>query len=259
MSIEHEHTRVELIHAEDEAKYLLRDAREIHAILRNLIAARALVSARLVPGNESVLSTLVEVDETGTELLLDGSADPQQNERIARAETLDCVTQLDRVRIEFLLHGQRFVMDDGMPGFRVPLPTELLRLQRRDFYRLQTPVTHPVSCAVRLPQADGSEREAELRILDISGGGVAIAVPPTGVRFEQGTEFDHCTLKLPDVAPMSARLVVRNLFRITTRNGIEMLRAGCEFLELPRGAEDAIQRYILRVERERSARERGQL
>ena len=29
--------------------------------------------------------------------------------------------------------------------------------------------------------------------------------------------------------------------------------------DLPRGAEDAIQRYILRVERNRSARERGRL
>mgnify|MGYP006173928317 CR=1 FL=1 len=113
--------------------------------------------------------------------------------------------------------------------------------------------------AIALPRTDGSRREAELRILDISGGGVAIAVPPVGVRFEQGTEFANCLLNLPDGPPIPARLIVRNLFRITNRSGAEVLRAGCEFADIPRRAEDAIQRYIHTVERERNARERGRL
>ena len=259
MTIDHEDTRIELIHADDEAKYVLRDAREILAVLRNLVGARALVSARLAPGNESVLSTLVEVAEDGSSLLLDGSADALQNQRMEHADALDCVTQLDKVRIQFLLRGQRLVEDGGSPGFRAPPPDALLRLQRREFYRLQTPISEAVSCTLALPRVDGSRREAELRILDISGGGVAIAVPPVGVQFEPGTEFPDSLLRLPDTAPIPARLVVRNLFRITRRGGAEVLRAGCEFADLPRGAEDAIQRYILRVERTRNARERGRL
>ena len=259
MTIDHEDTRIELIHADDEAKYVLRDAREILAVLRNLVGARALVSARLAPGNESVLSTLVEVAEDGSSLLLDGSADALQNQRMEHADALDCVTQLDKVRIQFLLRGQRLVEDGGSPGFRAAPPDALLRLQRREFYRLQTPISEAVSCTLALPRVDGSRREAELRILDISGGGVAIAVPPVGVQFEPGTEFPDSLLRLPDTAPIPARLVVRNLFRITRRGGAEVLRAGCEFADLPRGAEDAIQRYILRVERTRNARERGRL
>ena len=39
MTIDHEDTRIELIHADDEAKYVLRDAREILAVLRNLVGA----------------------------------------------------------------------------------------------------------------------------------------------------------------------------------------------------------------------------
>ena len=259
MTIDHEDTRIELIHADDEAKYVLRDAREILAVLRNLVGARALVSARLAPGNESVLSTLVEVAEDGSSLLLDGSADALQNQRMEHADALDCVTQLDKVRIQFLLKGARLVDEGGNAGFRCNLPESLLRLQRREFYRLQTPLSHAVTCTLALPQADGSRRNTELRILDISGGGVAIAVPPVGVPFEQGTEFANCLLNLPDGPPIPARLIVRNLFRITNRSGAELLRAGCEFADMPRGAEDAIQRYILKVERERNARDRGRL
>ena len=259
MSIDQEDTRIELIHAEDEAKYLLRDSREILAILKHIVSARALVSARLAPGRESYLSALIQVDDGEDGVLLDASADPLQNERILRADALDCVTQLDKVRIQFLLKGARLVDEGGSPGFRCALPDSLLRLQRREFYRLQTPIAEEVSCTIALPRTDGSRREAELRILDISGGGVAIAVPPVGVHFEAGTEFPGSLLRLPDTAPIAARLVVRNLFRITNRSGAEVLRAGCEFADLPRGAEDAIQRYILRVERTRNARERGRL
>lgn len=259
MTIDPDHTRIELIHADDEAKYVMRDGREILAILRNLVAARALVSARLAPGGESVLSTLVDVAEDGSSVLLDGSADTQQNARMERAEALDCVTQLDKVRIQFLLRGQRIVQEGGAPGLRAPRPTALLRLQRREFYRLQTPLSQGTICTVTLPREDGSRKEADLRIIDISGGGVAIAVPPVGVHFDKGDEFPDSLLRLPDTAPIPIRLIVRNLFRITSRGGAEVLRAGCEFADLPRGGEDAIQRYILRIERERSARERGRL
>ncbi len=259
MTIDPDDTRIELIHADDEAKYVLRDGREILAILRNLVAGRALVSARLAPGSESVLSTLIEVAEDGSSVLLDGCADAQQNARMERAEALDCVTQLDKVRISFLLRGQRFVEEGGSPGFRAAPPDALLRLQRREFYRLQTPISQGAVCTVTLPRTDGGRKEADLRILDISGGGVAIAVPPVGVRFEKGSAFPDSLLRLPDTAPIRTRLIVRNLFRITSRGGAEVLRAGCEFADLARGAEDVIQRYILRMERERSARERGRL
>ena len=259
MSIDQEDTRIELIHAEDEAKYLLRDSREILAILKHIVSARALVSARLAPGRESYLSALIQVDDGEDGVLLDASAAPLQNERILRADALDCVTQLDKVRIQFLLKGARLVDEGGSPGFRCALPDSLLRLQRREFYRLQTPLSHAVTCTLALPQADGSRRNTELRILDISGGGVAIAVPPVGVPFEQGTEFANCLLNLPDGPPIPARLIVRNLFRITNRSGAELLRAGCEFADMPRGAEDTIQRYILKVERERNASDRGRL
>ena len=57
MSIDQEDIRIELIHAEDEAKYLLRDSREILAILKHMVTVRALVSARLAPGEPTTLAS----------------------------------------------------------------------------------------------------------------------------------------------------------------------------------------------------------
>ena len=92
--------------------------------------------------------------------------------------------------------------------------------------------------------------------LDISGGGLAVLVPPTETAFEPDMEFADCRLMLPEIGPIATSLRVRNLFRITNRDGSVMLRAGCEFIDLPASMASTIQRYILKTERERNARER---
>lgn len=256
MATEHNQTRVELLHADDEARFLLRDPREILQLLKSLISARALTTAHLEPGSQSFLTVILDLIEANGALLIDGSKDEAINKQIEAAERITCITQLDRIRIQFALSGAtRSDRDDG-PVFAAPLPTEVLRLQRRDFYRLSMPVTHAVTCAIPMPLPGGGQKTVSLRILDISGGGIAVVVPPSDFPFEPGMEFSGCELKLPEVEPIRAQLTVRNLFRLVTRNGVEMFRAGCKFSVLPAHAESVIQRYILKVERERNARER---
>jgi c-di-GMP-binding flagellar brake protein YcgR len=257
MSSQNEQTRVELLQSDEHDRYLLRGPREIHQILQGLIDSRALLSAHLAPGNQSFLTTLVAI--TDDALLLDPSPDELINNRAVAAHRIVCTGHLDRIRIQFPLTGATLARHDNRPVLRAAPPEELLRLQRREFYRLQTPVTETVTCTIPFPHADGKAASVAVRVVDISGGGVAIMVPPDDVPFAPNMEFDHCVLSFPDHPPIPLRLKVRNLFRLTNRNGIEMMRAGCQFIDLPRSADSAIQRYILKVERNRSARERGML
>ena len=241
-------------------RFVLTNRREILAVLRGLVNARALVSARIMPGGENFVTAVLEVDDDGN-VLIDGGPDNALNTRIERAERVHCQTHLDKVRISFALEGLRRDMDSSDVGFWADPPTQLMRLQRREYYRLQIPLADKVVCVVPVPieGEDGRTRNVDLRILDISGGGVALAAPGDSFEFAEGMSFAGCTLMLPDTAPISTRLTVRNVFKIHKRNGAESLRAGCEFSELSRHADDAIQRYVLRVERERSARARGAL
>jgi c-di-GMP-binding flagellar brake protein YcgR len=47
------------------------------------------------------------------------------------------------------------------------------------------------------------------------------------------------------------------VFEITLRSGARIKRAGCEFVKLPGQMSTLVQRYIIKVERERKARESG--
>ena len=257
MSNDNEQTRIELVRSDDEEKYLVQKPGEIRQILAGIVNGRALITAQISPGNQSFLSPLVGITDDDTSLLLDGSRDESINSRLESAAEVVCVTQLQNVRIQFAVDTPTRVTVDGRPAFRALIPKEVLRLQRREFYRLQTPVTESVICAIPLADTTPGHGPVEVRIIDISSGGIAVAVPPSNFSFGPQMEFPDCTLRLPDADPIRTRLVVKNLFRLVNRNGIEMLRAGCQFLDLPRNADSVIQRYILRIERTRSARERG--
>ena len=106
------------------------------------------------------------------------------------------------------------------------------------------------------PRGEHREISVEASVLDISGGGLSITIPSEGMVVEPDMEFGNCRLMLPETGAIVTSLRVRNLFRITNRDGSITLRAGCEFTHLSSAMASTIQRYILKVERERNARER---
>jgi c-di-GMP-binding flagellar brake protein YcgR len=256
MSLEN-NTRVELLRSDDFAQYMLHDARQIKQILRALVESRALIATYLPSGNQSFLTAVLALIENEERLVFDASPDETVNRRVAAIDELICATQIDGIKIQFPLSGIQEVTYQGRDAFVADRPERLLRLQRREFYRLVAPITHELNCTIPIPQQGQEPRTIETRVLDISGGGVAVAVPPDEMELVPGMEFDGCRINLPDFGPVTVRVRVRNLFRLTNRNGVEVMRAGCEFVDLPNSANNLIQRYIFKVERDRSARERG--
>jgi c-di-GMP-binding flagellar brake protein YcgR len=133
--------------------------------------------------------------------------------------------------------------------FKVRIPREMLRLQRREYYRLVTSVINPVKCMINT-----SAGLIETVVVDISIGGVGVlAYREEGV-LKAGEVYQGCRITLPGTGEFALSLSVRTTFDITLKNGRLTHRAGCQFIDLPASVETAIQRYIIRVERERRAR-----
>jgi flagellar brake protein len=75
-----------------------------------------------------------------------------------------------------------------------------------------------------------------------------------GLKLEPGELFDGCRVALPEVGTITAKLQVRNSFPVTLKNGTVTKRTGCMFVQLTPSQEAMIQRYIIRLERERRAK-----
>ena len=91
-----------------------------------------------------------------------------------------CNTPHDKVRVQFIPRDLKTATHEGRAAFRAPLPDSVLRLQRREYYRLTMPVTQRLAC--RIPQPDGHLVEVES--VALSGGGLAVARPPDAVAFQ---------------------------------------------------------------------------
>lgn len=251
----HPATRFELLQSDDYEQYLLHERREIAYVLRQLAAHRCMITAYIGNSSRFLMSSVLSVSDDDRSLYLDVGHDEALNNEAAQADSLLCMTQLDKVKVQFPVKRPRLENFGKYPALFAETPDTLLRLQRREYYRLTAPVAHSLICRIPAP---GSSSRVEARVIDISGGGLAVIVPPKDMNLSADQKYFDCRLDLPDFGPVTATLRVRNIFKITSRSGTDMLRAGCQFEDLPVAMANAIQRYILRVERDRKARDIGQ-
>ncbi|MBP6096159.1 MAG: flagellar brake protein [Methyloversatilis sp.] len=244
-----EDIRFDLVEADDFARYVLDGQTDIVFYLRAMKDRKANVSVYAGRANESFLTALLAIDEQRGVVVFDAPRDEKLMERSARSAPLVFLTSLERVKIQFMVPRCTLVEFEGSPAFEIPLPTRMLRLQRRDYYRLILPPNPRLRCLI--PTGESGGRMVEATIVDISGGGLAVVAPPSSLSLSVDSLIDNCQITLPEVGTISATLQVRNVFRVTERGGTE-LRAGCQFIGLPGSADALIQRYILRMEKERA-------
>lgn len=242
--------------ADDYSRYLLHSRSEILFILRALRDKGSLVSVYFNEGNDFLLTTVLEVDDET--ITLECGTNAKTNEKALASPKLILVTAHDKVKIQFSTSALDATEHNGRPAFRTRLPQALLRLQRREYYRLTTPIANPLKCFIPMRMKDGKERIFEANVVDISGGGVAVVAPPEGVAFAPEMRFPNCRIELSDAGTVTTTLEVRNVFDVTLRSGARVRRAGCQFLQLSGPMATIIQRYILKIQRERKAKEMGQ-
>ena len=244
----------ELLSTDEFSQYMLNTKSEMFAVFRGMVEHVSQVTVFFNEGKDMVLTSLISYNDNG--IFLDLGASPEINRKALEAKKFFCVTQLDRVKIQFILRGLRRVETKEGPAFFAALPDSVLRLQRREYYRLATPIVRPLKCVLTFPVANGESRILEAHIGDISGGGLGVISIPLHVELETGLELG-CRVELPEVGVVKGTIVVRSSFESVTRSGVKSKRAGCEFVKLPGPMLTLIQRYIIKVERERKARESG--
>jgi c-di-GMP-binding flagellar brake protein YcgR len=236
--------------------YEVESRREIVALLRQISEKNQLIRV-LIKGEADVcVTSLLEVDpDTGT-LIIDRSINHEQNARIAASNKVMCETSLDKIRIVFGLQGLRETRFEGSIAIAADIPATLIRLQRREFYRMPTPVTSPVRATIPLPAELGGGT-AVFPLADISCGGIAILDNKHQLGTTIGETYLNCRIELPEIGPVTTSLQIRNSLDMTLLNNKTSRRLGCEFVDISRGNLAAVQRYITRLERERNARLAG--
>lgn len=234
--------------------YEVESRREIIALLRGIHEKKQLV--RMGVGPDVCVTSILEVDPDSDSVILDCSIDRAQNQRMVKAPKVSFDTTLDKIRIIFNTETLIETQFDERPALRMDIPETLIRLQRREFYRMETPVSNPVRISVRMPAAMGAGTQS-FPLADISCGGIALLDNAHLLGDETGTMLENCLIDLPEIGVVTTNLQIRNHLDITLHNNKTNRRVGCQFVNISRGNLANVQRYITKLERERNARLAG--
>jgi c-di-GMP-binding flagellar brake protein YcgR len=240
---------------EDMEPYRVRSRREIISLLRNIGERNQLVRMVINNGADTVVTSILDVDESDDTVMLDCAPTATMNHRVLESESLAFETVLDSIRILFDAPGIDSITYDNLPAFVIPLPQSLIRLQRREFYRVPTPLTNPVTCTIPVKTED-QVIQVNATLHNISGGGISIVDEKKLIDPTFGQIYDNCRINLPG-GPITVSLQIRNLLELTLTNGKSIHRLGCQFVNPSNGTLAAVQKYITKLEREQNARTTG--
>lgn len=239
---------------DDEARFMLNSPIDIGAVLRDIVRTRTLVTVHFDSAQETLLTPLLDVDAASGQFVFDCSGSENINRGVQQARKLLFYGTQDKVKIRFSTGPARCIDRQGRPAFQVTFPQSMLRLQRREFYRVLTPVARPVICVLPVGTDSGS-RTVETRLHDISQGGVALIANPGDIPNELHSRYPNSRIALPDVGNVVVTLETVSVQDMVLLNAKTVMRIGCQFVRPSMSALALVQRYMMKLEREKRARE----
>ncbi len=226
--------------------YMIRSAVEIAYVLRAVQHKRELVAAFFNGGQDFILTSILDVGSDEA-LILDCGPDEAVNARLLASDRVLLSTTQDGAKVQFALDRLEKTTHCGRAAFRAALPRELLKLQRREYYRLPAPVVQPIKCSIAFSQGG----KAEVTVTNISLGGIAIVDHQNLVKLNVDDRYDNCRILLPALGEVTTAIEIRNQRQVQRKDGGVGYRAGCMFLGLASAQQATIQRYIIKLERDR--------
>jgi flagellar brake protein len=232
------------------ARFAVHSRTEILFLLRAIQKRKLLVNLDLPGSRQIVVTSVIAVNETKNTLILDSARGDALNHELMSGKGAEFITQLDGVSISFATGPVTLCEYEKLPALRVVLPKSLIRLQRREHFRVPLPIARPVKCIV--PSfTEGESDPITTHIVDIGCGGVAIAETGGRLGTETGRHLLNCRLLLPETDTIFTTLEVRNSAQIRLPNGAFQTRLGCKFIDLPNDMAATLQRFVMNIERVR--------
>lgn len=224
--------------AQDE--FRVDDPIQLLALLRQLVDSNVRVHLSS-PGGSAYTTTLWTVDDQQRRLSLSADAMQPAVRAMVDAGEATAVAYLDNVKLQFELRNLLLVHGANASAIRAALPEALYRFQRRESFRVRTPTSAAPTATLRHPSLP--EMLLALRVLDVSVGGCALALPPDVPALAAGTQIAGARIDLDGDTRFDATLTLQHVSSGmgSTEAG---QRLGCAFGKLDGSAQRALQRYI---------------
>lgn len=228
----------------DDSRFLVHNKKEVSQVMGDLARWRTEINARCGATGKGVITRVISVDQVQGVVYLDFGFDEVTGRALIDSDQVIFSTTTG-LRVQWSSARLQVVRLPDGPAFRIGLPMDLVRVQRREYYRLMMPMVNPVLC--RIPLSDGV---AALAMADISAGGISVMLQEEHAELVPNTEFVNCRFDLSEVGETNLGLKVKWCAPMVSRNGGSRMRLGLEYIAPSRGNQALIQRYMVKLERD---------
>lgn len=236
--------------------YMLTSPADILDVLQSIRNRNSTLRTLIEPASLTTATSLLDINTRSGTLVLSMSRSDNELEPsdFLSAKNVLSDTSLGASHVQFAGSDAMPHDNDKHTALRIPIPIQLLHIQRRDSYRILTPVTSPVDCNI-IPGS--SKKPVTLSIADISLGGICLTTEQQDIDCTVGKIYANCTIDLPGVGTINVALQVAHVTQQPSALGITRYRIGCAFVQPNYSAAALVQRYISQLEREEIAKKRG--
>lgn len=232
---------------EEEERFLIYSKKEIQLILHAIAQKKNRTILYFDDGKQFIPTLLLGVDHEG--MWLDVGPSEKDNNQILQSNEITLVSMHQHAKVQLTSPRIFLASFAGRPAFYMLHPEKMLRLQRRDYFRL--PVSPDLLLKCIVPTDPGqSAKPDEVTIMDISVGGIALTCKENNIKLEEGRTYSDCRIVLPGIGTLVVTIQVKNLFDVTAKNGVVSKHAGCEFQQLNGQMSMLLQRYIAQMQRQ---------
>lgn len=232
--------------AADVNQFELTSSFDIAHTLRQLMNRREMVAVYFNQGAQFTLTTIIDVDVKKQTFMIDQSGSADTNRKLTQSERNIFVSTPDGIKHQFICGALRECKHDGGNAFQAALPRSLIKLQRREFFRIATPITNPLKCRI----FDHPTGKLEYPLHDISLGGLCFSLATPRSDLQVLDQYHDCSLDLPLFGTLHFSLEIRNTRTERQRNGNSITFIGCQFHDLTGARQNLLQKYITQLQKE---------
>lgn len=231
-------------------EYRISHPKAIGKVLQQLMRRKEFLTVACNHRPHRIVTRILDVDQDAGFFIYDGSSEPIYNRSLLESNANYFSTSQDGVRVQFVGGQPEQHMFEGFFAFRSRLPESLYRMQRRDFFRVGTPLKDPYRCIARLPD----QRQISFEIFDLSLGGVGLRARDAALEeLPIGTVLSQAVLDCRTLGMMQTDLKITYLQNIRSSSS-PLYHVGCRFVNFPKSRATELQRLITSLELARKAR-----
>ena len=229
-----------LMNNPENEEFLVHSHSSIASILRNLMRESSIISAYLTTSNEVVATSVLHVDLDKKMVILDATKETKLNNQFASSSNVLFDLKQNSVILQFVAKQTQPARFNGLSAVYIDLPDRLLRLQRREFFRVAAISNSNVTCVI----TDNIGLTHKLEVEDVSLGGIGVILVDELLQVKQFKVFKDCELRIPGFTTLTVDLQVRNCFEKTQAGGRKVRRLGLSYGNLSPDKENLLQKYI---------------